>query len=263
MRLGLIGHGNIARALLGLLDRDRIPDVVVLCRPGAMPEVGSTGQQYVTSLEDLVAQAPDLVVECAGHGAVADYGPALLGQGVDLIVASLGALADPELEKALSKAARTGGGRLIRPSGAIGGLDMLETLARAGPVTVAYTGTKPPRAWAGSLAEAVLDLDNVQSATAFFTGTAREAAQRFPKNANVVAALALTGVGFDAVQVTLVADPGAGGNRHCYRVTSALGQAQFEVEAPASGNARTSLTTVYSLLNAILGYEASMGRVHQ
>lgn len=259
MRLGLIGFGNIARSLLELTGDGAVSDVVVLCRPGRVPDGWETGPSFVTCVEDLIAQRPDLVVECAGHEAVAAYGPTVLGQGIDLIVASLGALADRGIEQALARASETGGGRLIRPSGAIGGLDMLGTLARAGPVTVDYTGTKPPRAWEGSPAERLLDLDNVQVATPFFTGTARAAAQSFPKNANVVAALALTGVGFDAVQVTLVADPAAQGNRHAYRVTSALGQARFEIEAPASGNARTSLTTVYSLLNAILGHRGAVG----
>lgn len=68
----------------------------------------------------------------------------------------------------------------------------------------------------------------------------------------MVAALALAGPGFDAVSVRLIADPAARGNAHRYTVTAEGCRASVEIEAtPSTGNARTSQTTVFSLLAEI------------
>ena len=53
----------------------------------------------------LIAERPDLVVECAGHAAAGAHAPAVLRAGVDVILVSIGALADPGLESALRAAA--------------------------------------------------------------------------------------------------------------------------------------------------------------
>lgn len=86
----------------------------------------------------------------------------------------------------------------------------------------------------------------------FFSGSAREVAREFPKNANVAATLALAGAGMDATQVELVADPAATGSRHAYAVTSPLGDCEFRIENRASnGNAKTRAATIYSVLREI------------
>lgn len=255
MHLGIIGYGNIATSLIGLLDRVPVSRVTVLVRPGseaaardrAVPD-GLT-MKVVTSLEQLLAAAPDLVVESAGQQAVAAFGPAILAAGIDFVVVSVGALADEALHTALTKGT---GGRLILPIGAIGGLDLLSTLAPAGDLQVIYRGTKPPAAWKGSPAEQAVDLDALTAPTRFFEGTAREAARAYPKNANVVAALALAGAGFEETRVELVADPAAGGNSHAYNVVSPLCRYRMEITATVSpDNPRTSATTAWSVLAEI------------
>ena len=90
------------------------------------------------------------------------------------------------------------------------------------------------------------------SSTVLFRGTGRAAALAYPKNANVVAALAIAGAGFDDMSVTLVADPQAKHNTHAYTVTSLSCSYQIQVEnAPTQGNARTSMTTVISILKDV------------
>ncbi|MEM8553400.1 MAG: aspartate dehydrogenase [Pseudomonadota bacterium] len=250
MRIGIIGYGNIGETLCGLI-KDHLPDAElrVLVRPGR-----ETPWATVTTAEELLVEPkPDLVVECAGHGAVSEVVPKCLNDGVDCVVASVGALSDDVLYNELKSAAERGGSRLILPAGALGGLDLLAALRPGGIERVRYEGRKPPAAWKGSPAEGLVDLDRLSTATPFFQGSARDAARDFPKNANVAAALALAGIGFDRTEVTLIADPQAQGNTHSYWVTA--GAAEYEMTIagkPSPGMARTSAATVYSLLREVL-----------
>ncbi|RVT87439.1 aspartate dehydrogenase [Rhodobacteraceae bacterium CCMM004] len=254
VHLGIVGYGPIGAGLAAALSADPVGRLTVLVRAGRgpatpVPTAAAAAVEVVEDAADLIAAAPDLVVECAGQGAVRDVVPALLAAGIDTVIASVGALADPATRDALRAAAEAGGGRAILPSGAIGGLDLLAALAVGGDLTVRYRGTKPPRAWAGTPAEEVCDLAALTAPATVFHGSARTAALRFPKNANVAAALALAGAGFDATEVVLIADPAAAGNRHAYEAVSPLGRFAIEIEAaPTAGNARTSQTTIYSLL---------------
>ena len=169
MHLGLIGYGNIAAGLIARLDDPRVTQITILVRPGsdaqdrfaATYDGARSREQFVTDLDALVAAQPDLTVECAGHAAVKAHAAALLGASFDLVIASIGALADETLYTQITKAAAAGNARLILPSGAIGGLDILRAIAQAGKIAVTYRGIKPPKAWAGSPAEAQIDLDSI------------------------------------------------------------------------------------------------------
>lgn len=261
MHLAVIGYGNIAQTLLGCLaepDAPRLARLSLLVRPGraeatrAALDGHPTPVQVVEDVAALVAARPDLAVECAGHSGVADHVSALLQAGVDTVVVSVGALSDDGLRDALNTAAETGGARVILPAGAVGGIDLLSAIAAAGPVQVTYRGTKPPMAWAGTPAEDTLDLAGLCDSNTFFTGSAREAAQSYPKNANVAATLALAGAGFEATRVELIADPAASGNIHAYNVASPVANVRVEIEnLPSAGNVKTSVSTIYSLLREI------------
>ncbi|KZX96890.1 MULTISPECIES: aspartate dehydrogenase [unclassified Sulfitobacter] len=257
MHLGLVGYGNIGAALLALLTPQDAARVTMLVRPGRA--VDAPGVDTVETVEDLIAARPDLLVECAGHEAVRDVAVPALEAGIDVVVVSVGALSDAGLEDAVRQAAEKGGARVILPPGAIGGIDLLAAAAAAGDLEVTYTGTKPPAAWRGTPAEDKLDLDALREAAVIYAGTAREVAQAFPKNANVAATLGLAGAGLDATRAELVADPAADGNRHAYRVRSALGSFEVRIDNKASaGNAKTSAATIYSALREIRNRKGPM-----
>jgi len=262
MHLGVIGFGSIGRELFGLLGDLDIARITVLVRSGRAGEsrdaLGGIAPALVaktTFVEDAAAfatAAPDFVVEVAGHDAVRSHAEDVLKSGTDFVMVSLGALSDAELHDRLVTAAREGGARIILPSGAVGGLDILAGVAPAGDMEVRYFGTKPPKAWAGTPVAETVDLDTLTEPLEFFHGTAREAASSYPKNANVAAALALAGNGFEATKVTLIADPAATGNSHRYELTSPLATVAVDIANRASGgNAKTSLATVYSVLREI------------
>lgn len=257
MHLGLVGYGNIGASLLDLLTPEDAERVTLLVLPGTKVEVPRA--EVVDSVEALIARQPDLLVECAGHEAVQHVAVPALEAGIDVVLVSVGALSDAALEQSVKAAAAKGGARVILPSGAIGGIDLLAAVAAAGNLEVTYTGTKPPNAWRGTPAEDKLDLDTLTKATLILSGTAREVAKAFPKNANVAATLGLAGAGLDNTRVELVADPEARGNRHSYRVRSALCSFEMQIDNRASsGNAKTSAATIYSALREIRNRKGPM-----
>lgn len=265
MRLALIGFGNIAQTLLEVLAREGAPPETVQAlvrapdRPALRARAAVAGVVLTGDRGALLAMEPDLVVECAGQGAVETHIPACLSAGVDCIVASVGALADATLHARLDAAARTGRSRLVLPAGAIGAVDLLAALRLSGIGTLRYTGRKPPMAWTDTPAEALVDLRGLRAPAVFFEGTAREAAVRFHKNANVAATLAVAGPGFDAVAVRLIADPGITVNVHEIDASASAADFSIRIEGkPSPDNPRTSLATVYSIARAILNRRAGI-----
>ena len=252
MSLGMIGQGAIARIALETLRKCQASvanDVIILTREGASDlRLPDCGTRSVDQVEALIEARPQLICEAAGHDAVRAYGEAVLKAGIDFIITSIGALGDEALHERLQAGAVSSGARLILATGAIGGLDILSAAKLSGLTSVTYTARKPPSAWG---------LAHRASAEIFtlYDGPAREAVMAFPKNANVAAAVALAGIGFEATRVRLLADPGITRNIHEIQFASAAADVRIEIIGHAApDNPKTSLTTGFSLARAILDH---------
>ncbi|AEI92848.1 aspartate dehydrogenase [Roseobacter litoralis] len=251
MKIGVIGEGAIGRYVIDQLSIDGRAPLISLVRPARMDRANDKVSVRVASVGDLPDDI-DLMVDCAGHAALIEHGAAILKRGIDLVTVSLGALADENLEQLLTQAARTGGAQLHLASGAIGALDCLQAARVGGLSEVTYTGRKPPAGWRGSAAQERVDLDALTFATAHFRGTARQAATQYPKNANVAAAVALAGLGFDHTQAVLIADPDATANIHEIHASGAFGSFGFRIEGKAlPDNPRSSALAAMSVISAI------------
>ena len=201
---------------------------------------------------DLIEHHPGVVAEAAGHEALITHGAAILGAGRDLIITSVGALADPRLSGTLDRAAALSGARYDLCPGAIGGLDILDAARRSGLTSLLYTSRKPLEGWRGTHAEKLVMLDELAEPTQFFEGSAREAALLFPQNANVAATIALRGLGLDDTRTRLVADPAITRNIHEISIRSACVDVDMRiVGVPSPDNPKTSLTTGFALASKI------------
>ena len=253
----IVGYGKIATYVAAALqDAAQTRVRWVITRPGQEDRARRVFGPHVTPLSAVaeLLDQPDVALECAGHAAVAEHGPALLRRGVDLGILSVGALTDPALVETLDSAARAGNARPHILSGAIGAMDALLAAREGGLDQVTYDGIKPPDAWRGSAAEQACALDALTTATTFFEGTAREAARGYPKNANVAATVSLCGIGLDATRVRLVADPNASGNLHCIRARGAFGELDLTVRGHAlPDHPRTSALTAMSAVQFLRG----------
>jgi aspartate dehydrogenase len=176
--VGLIGAGGIAQDVVAAIREhdggQHVRMIGALVRPGraAAARAALPGIDIVESLDALLARRPKLVAEVAGQSAVAEYGEAVLRSGIDLLIISVGGLADRALLARLKAAAEAGGSRILLPAGAIGGIDAVAAMRVAGLKAVKYRSRKPPAAWRGSPAEEVADLDSLKERTVLYRGNA-------------------------------------------------------------------------------------------
>ena len=97
-----------------------------------------------------------------------------------------------------------------------------------------------------------MDLNGLTHATVFFSGTARDAASRFPQNANATAITALAGLGLDRTRVVLVADPAAKGNGHRLVARGDFGVLNIDIENRAlADNPKSSELTALNIVRVI------------
>lgn len=255
-RIAVIGLGAMADSLIEQLKRHS-PDLTIaaaLIRQASTARAADVPTLFDT-VGGLIGWQPDLVVECAGHAAVRSHAPALLAAGIDMIIASVGVLGDADFARSLVEAAGIGRSRLRVPVGAVGGLDALRAARLGGIEHVRYIGRKPPLAWTGTPAEDGRDLAALRSQEPVFTGNASEAVRLFPKNANVTAAIALAGIGFERTMVTLIADSAIALNQHEIEAEGSFGRFRIVLEnRPLAGNPKTSELAALSVAQAVISH---------
>lgn len=262
LRVAVVGSGAIGARVIAALAAGGIDGAVlagvVTRRPTALAEALGALAEDVTDFGDDLSgaiAASDLVVECAGIAAARDAGLTAIVAGRDLLVVSIGALADPHARAALT----AGPGVLRLATGAVGGLDLLGAAARHGGIPggitqASLTSTKQAAAlvqpW---MADAeVARLSDATAPFVLFEGTVSDAVDRFPGSLNVACALAhATGLWEDTV-VRLVADPAAERTTHEIAASGAAGDYRFVMtNAVSDVNPASSAVVAESVLRGI------------
>ncbi len=260
LKVGVIGYGAIAQFVAQALPAINAQLALIIARPGRFDAARTALGSDIKVVERLGDERPDVVVDCAGHSGLQQNGADILRAGVPLITVSIGALADPVLQDELTDAARAGGTKLCLCTGAIGSLDAIASARFGALETVTYIGRKPPKGWKGSRAEEVVNLDELSDqAVTHFEGSARDAALLYPKNANVAAAVALAGLGFDETRVELIADPTVDANIHEIRAKGDFGEMQFTILGKTlPDNTRTSALAAMSVVKMLSDRSAAI-----
>ncbi len=248
-RIAIIGCGALGQTLARNLKKvlaDRYTITGILTRTPQTEFVREIGCKAYKDFSELLSDQPDYAVEIAGVPAVAEYGEAILNHGIDLIVVSVGALADKALYASLQRSAEQSGRRIYIASGAIGGFDLMRTFALMGPMAASIENFKPPEGLEGAPYLAGRSLSRTEPET-IFTGSVAEAILGFPKNVNVAMATDIA-VACDT-EVIIQSVPNLPENRHVIRLKNDNAHAElFISSAPDPKNPKSSTFTAWSVI---------------
>ena len=218
---------------------------------------GMKTSPQVVELQNLATLA-DIVVECAPAKVFREVAQAAIEAGRIFIPLSCGALLR---HTDLIPLATETGARIIVPTGALVGLDAVRAAAEGTIHSVHMITRKPPKGLSGAphLEKNNLNIKNISSAMLVFEGTAREAAEAFPANVNVAAALSLAGNGPDNTTIEIWADPDVTRNTHTIKVDSDATRFEMFIEGiPSPENPATGMLTPLSVLATLRGLVDTM-----
>jgi len=257
LKIGLIGCGAIGRTIAIAMDRtESIGAIFLFDRSEEQARSLAARLEkavHVTSMDVLIKNS-ELVVEAASQEAVREFAPQVLWAGRDLMLMSVGALADDQLADHMRKLAREKQCKLYIPTGAIAGVDGVRCAAEGRIDEVTLETRKPPRALRGNpyVAAMGIDIDNLTEETILFEGSARKAVTDFPQNINVAAALSLAGIGFDATTIRIIADPNVTRNEHTIHLKGSFGEMRSWVSNyPCPDNAKTSYLAALAAISMV------------
>ncbi|HEX2726283.1 MAG TPA: aspartate dehydrogenase [Beijerinckiaceae bacterium] len=253
-RVAIAGLGAIGKALARRL-ADGVPGLTlaaVAARDHAKAQAWLDAQGIacpLVALDEFPAHA-DLAVEAAPAAILDQICRPMLTAGRKVMVLSAGALLPrPDL----IELARSTGGQIIVPTGALLGLDAVTAAAEGTINAVRMTTRKPPGGLVGApyLVANGISVEGLNEAKRVFSGTAREAAAGFPANVNVAAALSLAGIGPDDTHIDIWADPAVTRNCHTIEVDSDSARFAMTIENIPSENPKTGRITALSALAAL------------
>jgi aspartate dehydrogenase len=248
IRLGLLGLGAIGGYVLDRLDREpgsiEVVGAADLCDspPDVAAILDRRGIRRRADAAAMIDDRPDVVLEAAGVDAAASFVPFFLERGVSVVCMSSGALAEPALLDRVTRLCRPDGPRLVVPSGAVAGIDLLRAAALGRLDRVHLRTVKPAASLGGGKS----------APEVLFSGNAAEAIRRFPRNINVAVTLSLAGLGAERTTVEIVADPAATFNTHTVTIEGEFGTAEITVRNfPSPSNPKTSALAGLSALAAL------------
>nr|WP_040682708.1 aspartate dehydrogenase [Methanocaldococcus villosus] len=244
MRVGIVGCGAIGCFLVRKAKEKVLKaDIVALYdrnieKAEKLAEL--VGAKVCNSLDELVSEDLDLIVEAASVEAVEEVAEKALKSRKDVLIMSVGAFADKNVFLKLKRLAKENNRNIYIPSGAIGGLDIVKSLKYGEIEELILKTTKHPKA---------LGLD-INEKKKVFEGDVFEAIKRFPQNINISVTLSLASK--KVAKVIIIADPNVKENIHEIFIKSSIGECYIKINnVPLEENPKTSALAAYSAVRLI------------
>lgn len=265
MRVSLIGCGAIGSELAVAIDSGKVGSATLVALFDTIEEAAqklrlrlrndnvaifSNFSELTSSSEFKVS---DIVIEAASQAAAKNFSKRIVEYKKDLLLMSVGALADELFLSQLLSVVSQNGNHIYIPSGAIAGIDAIKSV-KGMLDSVTLTTTKNPRALAGApfFNSDPTRLNSMKKKTLIYQGTAADALNKFPANINVAAVLSLAGIGIQETNVKIVADPHITVNQHQIEAAGTFGEMAITVRSiPTPNNPKTSLLAVLSAIECL------------
>jgi len=237
LNLGIIGCGNIGRIIVKAIYKGKIN-----CKFAGVFDVNKDGHnllsgetkkriKFFDDFDKFIKADTNLILEAASQQAVKNYATEILKHDKNLMIMSVGALADKNLLAKIKRTARERNLKIYIPSGAVVGIDGLKAAMLGGIESVTLTTRKNPKSLG-----IIADKEKI-----LFNGDANEAVVKFPKNINVAATLSLAGIGFKKTKVKIIADPNVRENIHEICIKGNFGEILTVAKnLPSPDNPKTS-----------------------
>lgn len=146
--MGIVGCGNIGKTIAEAIDKNKVKANLVALSDKHKDKAKNLKQSLKSSPKILdtnsLIKECDLVIEAASIGAVKEIAIKALREECQLMLMSVGALAQKELREKIIELANKNNTSVYLPSGAICGLDGIKSASSASLEEVKIRTIKPP-----------------------------------------------------------------------------------------------------------------------
>lgn len=265
MKVCLIGCGTIGSELALAIDSGKVGSAMLVALFDTVEDAAQKlklrlrkdNVALFSNFSELASSSEfkdaDIVIEAASQAAAKTFSKHVVENKKDLLIMSVGALADEFFLSQLLSEVYTNGNHIYVPSGAIAGIDAIRSV-KGMLDSVTLTTTKNPRALAGApfFNSEPTRLNSIKKKTLVYQGTAADAVNKFPANINVAAILSLAGIGIQQTKVKIIADPNITVNQHQIEATGAFGEMSITVRnVPSPNNPKTSFLAILSAIECL------------
>lgn len=234
IKIGLLGCGKIGTAILNEIQKNHLAEVIFIQEQEGFACTDKDIRIIHTADEDVYREA-DLIIESATK-AVLENSLDLILKHCDLLMFSVTAFAEKDFEDKVGALQKMHGRKIYIPHGAILGLDGIFDGKDLWKEVHIVTKKSP----------ASLGRDDVETKV-IFDGITRDACKLYPRNVNVHAAIALSGIGFDKTYSTIISCPSVNYNSHEITVISDDTTIKLEIRSTANGSITGSYTPVSAI----------------
>jgi len=249
MNIGLIGNGNLALYLLQMINVENKIEGQIISILGRnesrRKKIENTYNiNFFTNFDEFIHSSIDLVIEVATVDTAKQYTKDILKNNKDIIVGSVGALKESDFVQEITRIALDNNKYIYLPSGAIGGLDLLQAANSLGGLRkVSITTVKSPLS---------LGKENTNKEEVLFEGSAAEAIDKFPKNVNVALILSLAGIGVESTKTFVKVNPDIDNNIHIINAEGSFGEMEIKIKNnPMPNNPKTSYLAALSIISTL------------
>lgn len=254
--LSIVGSGSLGSIIARVVSKDLFNEYEILGIysrriENATKLANEIGCKAYTTLNEVIDDQPDYIIEAASPDVFKDIGIKILSKGINIIPLSVGALANKEFYNNVKQAALENNSKVYIPAGAVGGFDILRASMLMENSEVSITTEKSPESLSGApfFKGRALSKENAEE---IFSGYAKEAINHFPENVNVAVATALATTGINHTKVSVNSIPGFESNKHEINLKGETVNVTITVETtPSKENPKSSTLAAYSVISLL------------